>query len=101
MALSIYDVGDTVRLTASYTDTGDSPANPTSVRIIYADPTGSETTALSGTTSLSNPATGSFYTDLYVDSPGTWRWRSASTGNIVTASEDVFVVRKQWVGVSS
>lgn len=97
MTLSKYDVGDTVRLTAQYTDTGGDPTNPNVVRIIYRDPTGSESTALSGTTDMSNPTTGSFYTDLLITTPGTWRWRSESTGNIVTAEESVFVARRQWV----
>ena len=97
MALSTYDVGDTVRLQAQYTDTGGSPADPTTVRIVYRDPAGSESTAVSGTTAMTNPSVGTFYTDVLLSTPGTYRWRSESTGNIVTAAEDVFVVRRQWV----
>lgn len=101
MTLAIYDVGDTVRLTASYTDTGGSAVNPTSVKFVLRDPTGSESTRASGSTSVSNPATGSFHTDFFLTLSGTYNWRSYSTGSLNTASEDVFVVRKQWVAAST
>lgn len=97
MTLQTYDVGDTVQIDASYTDTGGSPIAPTSVKFVVRDPAGSESTYTSGSTSVVNPSSGSYYTRFVIDQSGTWRWRSYSTGNVVTASESAFVVRKQYV----
>ena len=97
MTLQTYDVGDTVQIDADFTDTGGSPAAPTSMRFVVRDPAGSESTYASASTSVTNDSTGSYYTRFVVDQAGTWRWRSDSTGSVVTASESAFVVRKQYV----
>lgn len=97
MTLNTFDVGDTVRLAATYTDTGGGPIDPTSVKFVYRHPTGTESTVTSLSTSVVNPSSGSYYTDILINSAGTWRWRSYSTGSLNTAAEAVFVVRKQWV----
>ena len=36
---STYDIGDTIRLTATFTDTGGAGANPTKVNFLYDTPT--------------------------------------------------------------
>lgn len=94
---STYDIGDTVRLTATYTDTGGTAANPTTVTFVYEDPSGTATTITSTSTSVSNPAVGSFFTDLVPDEAGLWEYRSSSTGTIIASEEGYFIVRARRV----
>jgi hypothetical protein len=101
MTLATYDVGDTVRLLANFSDTGGSPHDPTSVSIMYRAPSSIETTVTTTSTDITHPSTGAYFLDIVIDSAGTWRWRASSTGSLVSAGESVFVVRKQWVGAST
>jgi hypothetical protein len=101
MALSTYDIGDTIRMTAVYLSTGGDFVDPTTVTFVIKDPSGVEVTRTSASTSVTHPSTGTFYTDFIIDEQGVWRWRSYSTGNIHTAGEAEFVARKQWVAAST
>ena len=87
-----YDLGDVVRLTATFTDTGGSYADPTKVTFTYGDPAGSWTTDTS-TGSVLNPSTGVYTLDIYPDSPGVWSYKVNSTGTIQTAAESYIRVR--------
>lgn len=94
---STYDIGDTVRLRATYTDTGGDPANPTTVTFVYEDPSGNAVTVISGSSSVVNPTVGTFTTDLVPDESGLWEYRSSSTGTIVASEEGYFIVRARRV----
>lgn len=87
-----YDLGDVVRLTATFTDTGGTPADPTAVTFTYGDPAGSWTTETS-TGSVLNPSTGVYTLDIYPDSAGVWSYKVNSTGTIQTAAESYIRVR--------
>ena len=94
---STYDVGDIVRLSATYTDTGGTPANPTTVFFVYERPSGSFSTETSTGVNVANPTVGSFHLDIDIDEPGLWEYRVTSAGSIQASTEDYFVVRARRV----
>jgi hypothetical protein len=94
---STYDIGDTVRLRATYTSTSGVAANPTTVVFLYLDPSGNTTTLTSASTSVPNPSVGEFHTDVILDEAGLWQYRVSSTGAIVTSEESYFIVRDRRV----
>ena len=88
-----YDIGDTVRLTGTFTDTGGSPADPTTVTIWVKAPTSTVQVYVSGTTGMANPAVGTFHSDYVPPSSGVFSYRIFSTGTIVTAEDGLFRVK--------
>ena len=70
-----YDIGDRVRLTATFTDADDVATDPDNVSIFYTDPSGNETEDDAPTKS----ATGIYYTDINLDEAGKWKYRSEGT----------------------
>lgn len=91
MGINAYDVGDLVRLTATFSNAAGVLASPTTVTLTVTKPDG---TAASGTTP-SNTGTGTYRHDLAVDQGGIWRYRWVSTGDPTTAEEGIFFVRRQ------
>jgi hypothetical protein len=92
-----YDIGDIVRLSASYTDTGGTPANPTTVAFVYERPSGSYSTETSTGPNVTNPSVGSFHLDVEIDEAGLWEYRVTSAGSIQASTEDYFIVRARRV----
>lgn len=97
MAANTYDIGDIVRLSGTFTDTGGEPIDPTAVTVQYLDPDGNVTTQ----GSLNHPSTGFYYVDITVDSPGVWAYRIYSTGTGQSAEESWFRVRHLRVSTST
>lgn len=96
MAANTHDVGDIVRLTARFTSTGGTAANPTTVRFEVESPAGVVTTYSSTASALSNDAVGTWSYDLTIPdstaSYGVWEYRAAGVGAIVSAAENWFRV---------
>lgn len=90
---SEYDIGDTVRLTGTFASTAGTPANPTTVTFWVKAPSSTVAVGVSGSTSVTNPVTGTFTYDVIPGSTGVWAYRISSTGSIVAAEEAQFVVR--------
>jgi len=90
---NIYDVGDRVRLTGTFTASG-SPVDPTTVTLYYQDPSGNDTIKTYALGQLTKVSTGVYRFDLDIDEAGKWYYRFAGTGACVTASESHFNVRK-------
>lgn len=88
MAIDAYDVGDTVRLTATFTDASDVDANPTTVTVSVRAPDGMTTTP-----TATQDSTGIWYYDLTLSQAGTWRYRFAGTGALVAAAEGQLFAR--------
>ena len=86
---NVYDIGDGIRLTGSFS-VDDTPTNPTTIVVTLTDPSGN-----SGTSAPSNSGTGEYYEDIVVDEPGSWHYRYVGTGAVVAASEGHFSVRKK------
>lgn len=82
------DIGDKVRVTATFYDGDDDLAAPTAVVISARDPSGNEA-ALSSSTS----STGVYVADLAIDESGRWWFRAVGTGAVEAAAEKSLLVR--------
>ena len=87
MTANKYDVGDSVRLTAVFTQNG-ANTDPTAVTAKHKDPSGNETTP-----ATTNPNAGHYFFDLTIDEAGTWWYRFEGTGAVVAAAEGTLSVR--------
>ncbi len=86
---NIYDVGDGIRLTGTFTISG-SGTNPTTTVLSLTDPSEVVTTPAVG-----NGTDGVYLVDAIADEPGPWYWRWVGTGAVVAATEGHFFVRKR------
>lgn len=85
---NVYDVGDQLRLTATFTVDGVN-LNPTLVVAKVKSPDG----AITAPTATANGA-GVYYIDVILTQPGDWFYRFEGTGAAVGAYEGNFRVRK-------
>ena len=96
-----YDVGDVIRVSGTFTDSSQAGVDPSSVTFQYrqhlADPS-SVTTLIYGINSVTRVSTGSFFSDVPVNSGGEWRYRWNGTGANAAAIEGAFLVRWRSVG---
>jgi hypothetical protein len=90
----MYRQGQSVKLTASFTDAAGDPSNPTTVRCLVREPDGTETTYTVLTDpAVTNPSTGSYQLLVTADAPGIWTYRwEGETGTTTPVDEDTFVV---------
>jgi hypothetical protein len=88
-----YDVGDTVKVTATFTrtDTG-ALTDPSTVTCTFLRPDRTTQTA-----STSSSSTGVWDAEVDVDVSGVWRYRFLGTSADVGVEEGAFVVRRQRV----
>ena len=70
-----YDIGDLVRLAASYTDGDAQPADPDTVALVVLAPDDTETTV-----DVTRDEAGEYHADIEPDQAGTWRYRWQATG---------------------
>lgn len=92
----IYNVGDMPTLKATFYDKAEPPAlaNPTTIEFKLKAPNGTVTTATQA--AATNPSIGVWLWPIPApfDAPGTWKFRAAGTGGVVTAEELVIKVAK-------
>ena len=95
--MAVFDVGDLVRVTASFIDAAGSTADPASVYCKYKHPSATTGSfAYSSSSELGKLATGVYYIDISITEYGTWYYRFWSgSGAGQTAGESMFQVRKQ------
>jgi hypothetical protein len=91
-----YDVGDIVRLTGVFTDTGGVPGNPSKVTFWVQSPSSTVQVATS-TGIVDNPSSGTFTLDVPVNSSGLWAYRVYSTGILTASEQATFIGRRQFV----
>lgn len=99
MAVTFYDVGDTVRLTSDFALTNGSAADPSEVTLRVRTP-GGETTLYEITSPYSElvrDAVGSYHCDLAITEAGTWAYRWQGTGTVATVEEGQLYVRRSKV----
>lgn len=90
--MNSYDVGDEVRCTGTFTDSGGSVQDPTAVFFKYEDPSGAVTTKQYVTDpEVVRDSVGVYHLDIDVDEAGMWWWRWYSTGSGQAADEDQFL----------
>lgn len=99
--MNTYDVGDTVRLQAVFTNSAGTQVDPSSVTLQYKQyrvDASSYTTLVYGVNSITLAAAGSYYHDLNISSGGEWRYRWNGLGANAAAVEGTFQVRWRNVG---
>lgn len=101
---STFDIGDQVRVTGTFTDTGGTVGDPTTVHFLYDTPTSvAATTATRTSTStgsvggITKLSTGVFFYDVTATGQGKYETRFTSTGSLQASGESWFSVRAQRV----
>lgn len=90
----IYNVGDLVRVSATWTNAAGTATDPTAVFVDYKDPAGDITTLTYGTDpELHKVSAGVYYTDIDADQAGHWHYRFYSTGTGQAANNGTFRVK--------
>lgn len=88
-----YDLGDLVRVAATFKDTANAAVDPTAVNFKFKGPSGTITTYVYGTDAeVVKDSTGNYHVDIDADAAGFWYYRFYSTGAGQGAAEGVFVV---------
>ena len=93
MAANSYDIGDIVRLKATFTSTAGVLKDPTKVTFSVVDPLGTGSTDTSTGSVVVNPSTGVFTLDVTADAAGVWLYKVNSTGIVTSAADSYFRVR--------
>jgi hypothetical protein len=92
--MNAYNVGDLVRLTATFTNTSGVAADPTAVsclvKLRYV--IGAQTTTYTYPASITKDSTGSYHVDVTPDAEGIWDYRWVGTGTVQAAGESAFNV---------
>lgn len=97
--VNIYDKGDLVRCTGTFTDSETPPnaVDPTTVSFKFKNPAGSVTTYVYGVDAqLVRSGVGIYYADISLTAPGIWRYRFESTGTGQAAGEHFFEARESF-----
>ena len=102
---STYDIGDTIRLTATFTDTGGAGANPTKVNFLYDTPTSTAPTTATRSSGSKGTVdgitltteTGVYHFDLQSTGKGLYETRFTSSGVIEASVESWFSIRPRRV----
>lgn len=99
--MNVHDVGDLVRVSLTLTDSGGIGLDPGSLSFQHrrelADPL-SYSTLVYGVDSITRTSTGVYYTDVSVNTGGTWLYRWNAFGSNQAAVEGQFQVRWRKVG---
>lgn len=90
-----YDVGDLIRLTATFTDANGDAVDPTTVSFSIRDPSGNLATVTYAAADITKSGTGVYFYDLSIDEVGYWVWRAVGTGAGEAAGEDTIEIRPQ------
>lgn len=94
---NVYDKGDQVRLTGTFT-VGGTATDPTTVTLKVKDPSGNVDTYTYALSQIAKSSTGVYYKDLSLDEAGYWYYQWAGTGAVESVDEDYLVVRARMVG---
>jgi hypothetical protein len=94
-AASVYDIGDLVQFTGTFTKLeDDSLIDPTTVRFLFRRPSGTTDIYVYGTDSeIVRTSLGIYKMSLPIDEEGDWYYRIESTGTGRAAQEQRFSVR--------
>ncbi len=96
-----YDQNDIVRCSSTFTDTGGTRADPTTVNFVLTNPDGTDTVnsragATVGTVDLiTRVSSGVYFRDVTVGSSSGAHWyRYSSTGVVTSLAEANFIIRR-------
>ena len=101
---STYDIGDVIRITGTFTDTGGVAGDPTSVTFLYDTPTSTApvvasraSTSTGDVGGITRSSTGVYSYDITSTGRGLYEARFTSTGVLKASGETWFSVRPQRV----
>lgn len=101
---STYDIGDIVRVAGTFTDTGGTVADPTTVQFLYDTPTSTAATGYTRTStstgvvnSIYRDSTGVYHAYVTCTGQGLYETRFTSTGAVTASGEGWFSVRSRRV----
>jgi hypothetical protein len=83
-----YDIGDGIRITATFTNLSGGLADPTTIVFKLKAPSGTVTTP-----TVTHLSTGVYYVDVIPNVKGSWLYRWEGTGAVAVAEEGKFLVR--------
>jgi hypothetical protein len=90
-----YDIGDQVRITTTFTNLAGAVADPTVITCVVKSPLGTSTTYTYGTDAeLTRTSTGIYNLDLSIVDAGTYKYKFAGIGALVTADQGRVEVRR-------
>lgn len=92
---NVYDIGDVVRLTGTFTDIAGAAVDPGAVVFKLLDPAGAVTTFSGG--QVIKDAVGIYHADATPSEAGTHVYRVEGTGANAAAAENRFKVRRSRV----
>lgn len=87
----IYDIGDTPRITETFTDLTGALTDPGAVSCSVRTPDGTTTLYVYPTTAMTNPSLGVYTLDLPLTQSGQYGWKWNGTG---ASGQGVLIVRK-------
>lgn len=95
IAMTFFDFGCKLRLTAVFTDSSGAVIDPATVKFSYrSDAIGTTTTYTYPVSSLTKVSTGIYYSDIdTAETPGRYEWSWAATGTGQAAEHGEFYVR--------
>lgn len=92
---NVYDYGDLVRVTGTFTDANSVAQDPSAVIVQYKTPAGSTYAYTYGVgTQVVRSATGIYYYDVNANAVGWWAYRWYSTGTGQAAGEAMFRIQE-------
>lgn len=83
-----YTLGDSIRLSAAFTNSGGNAVDPGSVVCTVRKPSGSTTTP-----SVTKDSTGNYHSDVDLDAVGEWFYRFEGLTSNKAAAEQRFIVK--------
>ena len=95
-----YDIGDVVRVTATFLSTGSTYTDPTEVTLRYSNPSSTvaaSTWVYSSSTEITRLSAGIYYADIPCTGAGAYEYRFTSTGTSAASEEGFFYVRARRV----
>jgi hypothetical protein len=95
--MTIYDVGDSVRLDVDFTDLDGAAADPTAISLVIRNPKGVRATYTYAGGHVTRTGTGAYYYDTTANEPGTWHYKWTGTGALVVGEQGRFEVRRNAV----
>lgn len=90
-----YDMGDLVRASTAFTNSGGTATDPSTVTVKYRVGAGVVTTYVYGTDAeVEKDSTGNYHVDILANISGVYHVRWEGTGTVTAADEDTWIIKK-------
>jgi hypothetical protein len=96
MTVNPYDIGQAIRLTGAFADSGGNPADPTTIELRVQDPAGTVTILTYAGGQLVRDSVGSYHYDFLAAIPGRHAYRWTGGGAVQTSKQARFLVLRNY-----